>query len=440
MSPRWIVDSIEQQRQLPFGEYLIEEVTDDGQQKGIKEIFGAAVFKSTPTIMPMEAVPMIDKSHESFSGNEMKCEIPEAKEKVIENASKQPPTSPQGKTNKTHINGRIRTTGTDPDFLQNYFNSSRLSFIGSYKQRSESAGANASSTLNKNLANLPSYIFHVDMDCFFAAVAIRNFPQYKDKPVVISHHGRKRDNGGGEGMSFQAKVSKNSTSECATCNYKAREFGIKKGMFLGRAKELCPELVILNYDFEGYQEVSAQVSEILHQIAGENHGSVQEVSCDESYVEMLQESNEQAAETAETIRALIVEATQCTASIGVGKNKFLAKLGTDRVKPNASHVVKDHRSLLENLNLRDLPGVGWRSEPKLVAEGLTTVRQVWDLGPDAANILERILGDANGKKIYKYCHGIDDRKVEPAKRKTIGAECNYGVRFDGPYGVDHFFR
>mmetsp|Transcript_42863 Transcript_42863/g.103649 ORF Transcript_42863/g.103649 Transcript_42863/m.103649 type:complete len:1291 (-) Transcript_42863:64-3936(-) len=441
VSPRWIVDSIEQQCQLPYGKYLIEEVRDDGQQKGIKDMFGPTGKKATPTKMPQVDVPpnnsKIDKSDESATaametGTEKKSEIPEPEEKAVETVSKETPPSPR-------INGRIRTTGTDPDFLEHYFNNSRLSFIGSYKQRSESAGANAPNTLNKDLANLPSYVFHVDMDCFFASVAIRNFPQYKDKPVAISHHGKKRNNGG-DGMPFQAKVSKNSTSECATCNYKAREFGIKKGMFLGRAKELCPELVVLNYDFEGYQEVSAQVSEILHQTASENHGSVQEVSCDESYMEMLQENDEQAGATAESVRAQIVEATQCTASIGVGKNKFLAKLGTDRVKPNASHVVKDHRSLLENLKLRDLPGIGWRSEPKLVAEGLTTVRQVWDLGSSAANILERILGGANGKKIYNYCHGKDDRKVEPAKRKTIGAECNYGVRLDGPYGIDHFFK
>ncbi|CAJ1952504.1 unnamed protein product [Cylindrotheca closterium] len=446
VSPRWITDSIEQQCQLPHGNYLIEEVRDDGQQKGIKDIFGTAVNKATRNKLPsLDVRPNseIDKSDERITSEmetdiEKKSEITEKEEKAVETVPKEPPSSPQ-KTNTLCINGRIRTTGTDPDFLENYFNNSRLSFIGSYRQRSESAGANAPNTLNKDLANLPSYVFHVDMDCFFAAVAIRNFPQLKDKPVVISHHGKKRNNGG-DGISFEAKVSKNSTSECATCNYRAREFGIKKGMFLGRAKELCPELVILNYDFEGYQEVSAQVSEILHQIASENHGSVQEVSCDESYMEMLQESHEQAAATAERIRAQIVEATQCTASIGVGKNKFLAKLGTDRIKPNASYVVKDHRSLLENLNLRDLPGIGWKSAPKLVTEGLTTVRQVWDLGSNAVNILERILGGANGKKIYNYCHGIDDRKVEPAKRKTIGAECNYGVRFDGPYGVDHFFK
>ena len=77
------------------------------------------------------------------------------------------------------------------------------------------------------------FVFHVDMDCFFANVALRKFPQHRNDPVVISHHGGKLAGEPTEGESF-----KKSTSECATCNYEARKYGIKKGMYLGRAKEL----------------------------------------------------------------------------------------------------------------------------------------------------------------------------------------------------------
>ena len=73
-------------------------------------------------------------------------------------------------------------------------------------------------------------------------------------------------------------------------------------------------------------------------------------------------------------------------------------------------------------------------------EGLTTVQDVWDLGSNGLGTLEKILGPGLGKKIYSFCQGEDDREVKPAERKTIGAECNYGVRFDGPYGIDHFFQ
>ena len=279
----------------------------------------------------------------------------------------------------------------------------------------------------KSSAYLRRFVFHVDMDCFFASVVLRNFPEHRDKPVVISHHGQRNHLEGMDAEMNAASISKSSTSECATCNYKAREYGIKKGMFLGRAVQLCPDLVILCYDFDGYEEVAEQVLEILWRIAAENHGAVEPVSCDEAYVELNLEDDDgsseiKASELAEVIRKEIFETTQCTASIGVAKNKFLAKLGTDKVKPDATFVVKDHRELLDGLRLRDLPGIGYRSEPKLEAEGLTEVRDIWDLGHQGEGTLRRILGPGLGKKIFNFCQGDDDRQVKPAERKTIGAE------------------
>jgi DNA repair protein REV1 len=273
------------------------------------------------------------------------------------------------------------------------------------------------------------------MDCFFASVVLRNFPEHRDKPVAISHQGRRSSSsGGGRGGGgseyidpSEVPIPKNSTSECATCNYKARDYGVKKGMFLGRAKQLCPELVVLQYDFDGYEEVTGQVMEILYRVASEHDGVVEAVSCDEAYMELHIENADGNAETcarelAETIRLEIFETTQCTASIGVSTNKFLAKLGTDQVKPNGSFVVQDYKKLLDNLKLRDLHGIGWRSEPKLTSEGLVEVRDVWDLGHRGEATLSRILGPGLGRRVFMYCQGEDDRQVKPAERKTIGAE------------------
>jgi DNA repair protein REV1 len=201
-------------------------------------------------------------------------------------------------------------------------------------------------------------------------------------------------------------------------------------MFLGRAKQLCPELIVLYYDFEGYEEVSEQLLEILHRLAAAHDGSVEPVSCDEAYMELLLadddgNSHERAGDLAESIRRDVFETTQCTASIGVADNKFLAKLGTDRVKPNASFVVRDYRMLLEGLRLRDLHGIGYRTEPKLAAEGLVSVRDVWDLGSNAEGILSRAIGPGLGEKVFMYCQGQDDRPVKSAERKTIGAEVRW---------------
>ena len=248
--------------------------------------------------------------------------------------------------------------GTDPNFLESFFTASRLSFIGSYKQRTTATTTGLRKMGHEEgdkIAGFKRFVFHVDMDCFFASVVLRNFPEYRDKPVAISHHGKRRDEKEQEPQIQSHAVSKASTSECATCNYKAREYGVKKGMFLGRAKQLCPDLVVLHYDFEGYEEVSEQVLEILDRVSTLHNGAVEPVSCDEAYMElMLPENGDIAGDIAENIRRDIYDTTQCTASIGVGANKFLAKLGTDRVKPNGSYVVKDYRTLLKDLKLRDL--------------------------------------------------------------------------------------
>jgi DNA repair protein REV1 len=204
-------------------------------------------------------------------------------------------------------------------------------------------------------------------------------------------------------------------------------------MFLGRAKQLCPSLIVLPYDFEGYEDVSQQVAAILQRYASQYEGDVEQVSCDESYVQLhlpagerLVEPYRRAGEVANEIRDEILMTTCCTATIGVGKNKLLAKLGTDRVKPNGCFVVRDHVELLRDLKLRDLHGIGYRTGPKLAEEGLVFVQDVWDLGVKADAELQRVLGPGLGKKIAGFCRGEDDRPVQATERKTIGAEvCNF---------------
>ena len=345
----------------------------------------------------------------------------------------------QGTTDSKYIHGRLRTTGTDPDFLQSFFHKSRLSFIGSFNQRARnSPKKNAFRKNTKLLSSTNKIIFHIDMDSFFASVVLRNYPEYRNKPVAISHNGSKE---GGPIL-----PDRNSTSECATCNYIARSFGIEKGMFLGRARELCPDLVVLQYDFEGYNEVSEQVAEILYLHAESFDGNVEQVSCDEAYMELhlLSDNGKSVADIAkgiaEGIREQIFSVTNCTATIGVASNKLLAKLATDKAKPNGCHVVQNYRDLLEPLQLRDLHGIGRRLGRKLASEGLVSIRDIWDLGDRAEGKLCRILGPGVGMKILGFSRGEDNRPVKPADRKTIGAECNYGVRFDGPYGVDYMMH
>jgi impB/mucB/samB family/BRCT domain, a BRCA1 C-terminus domain len=259
---------------------------------------------------------------------------------------------PPSRSDDKLINGRVRTVGTDPNFLENFFSKSRLSFIGSFKQRARSSPAKVTNSANQPPNDTQRWVFHVDIDSFFASVILRDYPQYRDMPVVVSHQG--------SGNQRATNHSSTSTSECATCNYKvsfeserihldiafllryfllllqARDLGIKKGMFLGRANELCKsagcQLIVLPYDFHGYEEVNEKVAEILFRYALEFNGRVNQVSCDEAYMELFLPVRDSASisndieSIAESIRREVFDATECTASIGVANNLFLAKV------------------------------------------------------------------------------------------------------------------
>lgn len=223
--------------------------------------------------------------------------------------------------------------------------------------------------------------------------------------------------------------------------------GVYSHNISGDAIQLCPDLIVLPYDFDGYEEVSGAVADLLHNYAEQYNGCVEQVSCDESYVEIHIKSNDVGDDVfavlntlAENIRTDIVRYTSCTASIGIGTNKFLAKLAADRVKPNACCVVRDWRKFLDNQSLRELPGIGRKLETKLQPYGLCTINDIWELNQDATSVVGEIIGVGNATKIVQYCNGKDDRIVTPAIRKSIGAECNYGVRFDGPYGIDYMMN
>ena len=337
--PEWITDSVACGKLLPFGNYLLENVRD-------RDVVGIKSVKSffRP---PMDKELKDNATSPEKAPNECSADEPKSQHRWQD---KHPAEA------NYHINGQVRTVGNDPHFLESYFSNSRLSYIGSFKQRVKPAKQTAGSSQSKVGAR--KFVLLVDMDCFFASVALRKYPQYKDKPVAVghSHVGRSNVND-----NMTKTRSENSSSELSTCNYIARKHGIQKGMFLGAwpfqatllhltsnfvtelpfaniinwpknflgdAIALCPDLVVLPYDFEGFEEVSGVVADLLHGYAEQYNGCVEQVSCDESYVEININSNDTGNDIyafvnsiAESIRTDIVRNTACTASIGIGPNK-----------------------------------------------------------------------------------------------------------------------
>ncbi|EFB24052.1 hypothetical protein PANDA_008679, partial [Ailuropoda melanoleuca] len=315
-----------------------------------------------------------------------------------------------------------------------------------------------------------SCIMHVDMDCFFVSVGIRNRPDLKGKPVAVTSNrgtGRAPLRPGAnpqlEWQYYQNKVLKGraaeipdaslwenqdsaqangidsvlSKAEIASCSYEARQVGIRNGMFFGQAKQLCPSLQAVPYDFHAYKEVARTMYETL---ASYTH-SIEAVSCDEALVditEILAETRLTPDEFANAVRMEIKDQTKCAASVGIGSNILLARMATRKAKPDGQYHLKPEEvdDFIRGQLVSNLPGVGRSMESKLTALGIKTCG---DLQYMTMAKLQKEFGPKTGQMLYRFCRGLDDRPVRTEKeRKSISAEINYGIRFTQPKEAEAF--
>ncbi|URE45778.1 impB/mucB/samB family C-terminal domain [Musa troglodytarum] len=333
---------------------------------------------------------------------------------------------------------QVHSTLTDPNFVENYFKSSRLHFIGTWRNRYRKRFSNlltgyksSNEKTNCCVTKQKASIIHVDMDCFFVSVIIRNFPDLVDKPVAVCHSNNPRG-----------------TAEISSANYVARNYGMKAGMFVRDAKACCPHLVILPYDFEAYEEVAEQFYSILHK----HCSKVQALSCDEAFLDVTGCDNDP-EEIASMIRKEIEDTTRCTASAGIAGNLLLAYLATRSAKPNGQRFIPSEKveDYLKDLPVMALPGIGYATYKKLKSRQIQTCGQmcmiskrkqlvgcIWTrLGSQEA--LQKDFGIRIGDMLWNYCRGIDNRTVEVVQeRKSVGAEVNWGIRFNNLTDCHHF--
>jgi DNA repair protein REV1 len=334
-----------------------------------------------------------------------------------------------------------KSTVVDPNFLEQYYRESRLHHLSTWKADLKSqlqALASEKSATQKAKQKRPlvgrRYILHVDFDSFFAAVSLKKYPEYKNKPVVVAH---------GQG----------SGSEIASCNYPARKYGIKNGMWMKRAQELCPDLKILPYDFPAYEKASRAFYDAILATGG----IVQSVSIDEALIDVSvlciaigerdgrkqsegSNSREQAKadEIARSLRTEVKAKTGCDVSVGIGSNILLAKVALRKAKPAGQHQIKPEKVLdfIGELQVQDLPGVAGSIGGKLDEIGVKYVKDVRELSKER---LVQVLGPKTGEKLWEYSRGIDRLEVgEQVIRKSVSAEVNWGVRFENQEQADDF--
>jgi DNA polymerase-4 len=242
-------------------------------------------------------------------------------------------------------------------------------------------------------------VLHVDMDAFYASVELIDRPELRGRAVVI----------GGDGRSVVLSAT-----------YEARQVGIHAAMPMSRARRLCPQAVVIPPRHERYAQVSRGVMEIFRSVTP----LVEPLSLDEAFLDVggaLRRLGPPAV-IGQLIRARVVAEQRITCSVGVAATKFVAKLASDRCKPNGLLVVPRDRTLdfLHPLPVGALWGVGERTREILARFGLRTVA---DLAHTPVGTLRRALGDAVGTHLYELAWGRDPRPVVPDQaEKSVGAE------------------
>jgi DNA polymerase-4 len=222
-----------------------------------------------------------------------------------------------------------------------------------------------------------STILHVDMDAFFASVTERDHPELKGKAVVI-------------GAGVRGVVT--------SANYEARKFGIKAAMPVGRAQRLAPHAIFIPPDHKRYSEVSEHIMEIFHSFTP----LVEPISLDEAFLDVTKArrllGDGRAIATA--IRAKVEAQEEITCSVGIASSKFIAKLASQRCKPNGILEILDDRVLtfLHPLPVSALWGVGPKTNEALERLGLHTVG---DIAQTPQQTLIRALGQAAGESLYE---------------------------------------
>ncbi|MFV0450287.1 MAG: DNA polymerase IV [Vibrio sp.] len=243
-------------------------------------------------------------------------------------------------------------------------------------------------------------IIHIDMDCFYAAVEMRDNPEYRDRPLAVGGHEKQR-------------------GVLSTCNYEARKYGVRSAMPTAQALKLCPQLLVVPGRMSVYKDVSRKIHAIFQRYTS----IIEPLSLDEAFLDVTNVSicHGSATLIAQAIRQDIWQELELTASAGVAPVKFLAKVASDINKPNGQFVVtpENVQITVDKLPLEKIPGVGKVSLEKLHQAGFYLCEDIKN--SDYRELLRKF--GRLGASLWKKSHGIDNREVVVEReRKSVGVE------------------
>ncbi|MHC6226941.1 DNA polymerase IV [Pseudomonas sp. X10] len=246
-------------------------------------------------------------------------------------------------------------------------------------------------------------IIHIDCDCFYAAIEMRDDPRLAGRPMAVGGSADRR-------------------GVIATCNYEARAYGVRSAMSSRHALKLCPDLLIVKPRFDAYREASREI----HGIFRDYTELIEPLSLDEAYLDVSDSQwfSGSATRIAEDIRRRVAHKLHITASAGVAPNKFLAKIASDWRKPNGLFVITPAQveDFVAALAVSKLHGVGKVTADKLGRLGISTCLELraW-----SRLALVREFGSF-GERLWGLARGIDERVVQnDSRRQSVSVENTY---------------
>ncbi len=258
--------------------------------------------------------------------------------------------------------------------------------------------------------HMPRQIIHVDMDAFYASVEIRERPELADKPVIVG--GRPE----GRGV-------------VAAANYIARRYGVHSAMPTSTALRLCPKAVVLPPRHGFYAEISQQIHAIFQRYTPQ----IEPLALDEAFLDVSASGKlfGPAPEIARAIKRAILDELRLVASVGVGPNKYIAKLASDIDKPDGFVVVREEevREFLAPLQINRIWGVGKVAASTFEKLGIRTIGQ---LRSYSAGVLRQHFG-SSGEHFLQLANGIDERPVvSEHEAKSVSNETTFAVDITDP--------
>jgi DNA polymerase-4 len=245
---------------------------------------------------------------------------------------------------------------------------------------------------------------HIDLNSFFASVEQQLHPEYRDRPLAVV-------------------PTKADTTCCIAASYEAKALGIKTGTQVGEAKRLCPEIVLVEGNHGEYAAYSHRIAEAVERCCPVAHTP----SIDEMVCELMGREREpaRARQIARNIKQAIKEDVGETlrCSIGMAPNRYLAKIASDMQKPDGliGLLPSQLPRAIAHLELRDLPGVGAKTEVRLNAKGIRTMEELLALDRTQMHGLwDSVWGD----RLYHWLRGAetgdDGAPVASGVQKSLG--------------------